>query len=79
MDRGIIDKTRLNSPFSGKFYFWEVISVMFVVFVMTMAIFFFVDGYFFFAARTAIPILLVDDLFLFVASTIFTVRKRCGE
>jgi len=50
-----------------------------VVFVVMMATFFFVDCYVFFAARTAITILFVDDLFLFVTSTIFTVGKRCGE
>ena len=79
MERGTIDKTGLNLPFSGKLYFWEVVSVVMVIFVVVMAIFLFVDCYLFFAARTAITILFVNDLFLFVASTIFTVRKRCGE
>lgn len=61
-----------DSPFSRKLDFWKS--------GLTIAIFFLVDSYVFFATWTALTICFVDfDLFLLVLGTIFAVGKRCRE
>lgn len=57
-----------------------VVSVVILVVVSVLAIFLFVNGNVFFAARTAFTIVFVDlDLFPFVLSPVLTTWKRCRE
>lgn len=62
----------VDSPLSGKFYFWKV--------WWTVTAFFFVDVDFLLTARSAVELFFADgDLFLFVLGTFLAVGKSGRE
>lgn len=63
----------VDSPLSGKFYFWKVRRTV-------AAFFFFVDVNILLTARSAVEVFFADgNLFLFVPSPFLAVRKSGGE